>query len=537
MTRPLKKKNGVVAGMARSGGVRQSPIGPNVADGEGQVRQVPSPTFSFFPHVLSMTIFSPWLPSPSYMHHDFATLTIVDKPKHGDETGSRWEADLGLQNDDYCAACGGPGQLLCCDGCPRSYHFTCVDPPRETAPAGEDWYCQACDSQPSSANATGVFPVLLHKLHKRTPRAFILPAALRNYYEDIITGEDGEYEEPAIQSKAKTRNGYDVPVDTLRVRDAKDNIILCYSCNESAMGGRHIVDCDFCNLHWHLDCLDPPLANAPKKTGKSTWKCPNHVDSEIALPPSSSGRKRKIRRPKHPTVITPAIKRGIKNDGNIEIEDEVSEEEEQPPGAIYRLPAVAVKLDFITKIRQQKLENARTGEDGFRPTKVEKRQREHLPNGDAGKALRRASVPTSKSLRKDLFHGRSQAERQTALSLAQFAQSDGQSQLSGNRVEELIGTLISEAPANVIDASNPTSDGDALHQTNGESPAASTRAKAAASNKAAHATNQTNSLETALDTSSATSTLTAQAELAELLQLEQTLLARIAVVRTASNGV
>lgn len=47
MTRPLKKKNGVVAGMARSGGVRQSPIGSSHADGDGQVRQV-----SNFPHVI-----------------------------------------------------------------------------------------------------------------------------------------------------------------------------------------------------------------------------------------------------------------------------------------------------------------------------------------------------------------------------------------------------------------------------------------------------------------------------------------------------
>lgn len=40
MIRPLKKRNGVVAGMPRSGGGRHSPIGSNVADGEGVVRQV-----------------------------------------------------------------------------------------------------------------------------------------------------------------------------------------------------------------------------------------------------------------------------------------------------------------------------------------------------------------------------------------------------------------------------------------------------------------------------------------------------------------
>lgn len=46
MDRPLKKKNGVVAGMPRLSGGRNSPIGSSQADGEGLVRQV------VFPHVI-----------------------------------------------------------------------------------------------------------------------------------------------------------------------------------------------------------------------------------------------------------------------------------------------------------------------------------------------------------------------------------------------------------------------------------------------------------------------------------------------------
>lgn len=118
------------------------------------------------------------------------------------------------------------------------------------------------------------------------------------------------------------------------------------------MGRREIVDCDFCNLHWHLDCVDPPLASAPKRFGKGTWKCPNHIDSEVALPRSASGRKYKVRRPRDPRVVEPAIQRGIKNNGHIEVEDEISEEEDQPPGTIFRLSAKAIQLDFIAKIKQ-----------------------------------------------------------------------------------------------------------------------------------------------------------------------------------------
>lgn len=150
----------------------------------------------------------------------------------------------------------------------------------------------------------------------------------------------------------RTRTGYDLPLDTLKLKDAKDNIILCFSCQQSAMGRREMINCDFCNLYWHLDCVNPPLASAPKKSGKGTWKCPNHVDSEVAVPRSASGKVYKPRRPRNPRVIQPVLSRGTKNNGFIEIEDEISEEEDQPPGTIYRIPASAIKLDFITKIKR-----------------------------------------------------------------------------------------------------------------------------------------------------------------------------------------
>ncbi|KAI4289170.1 MAG: hypothetical protein L6R35_001558 [Caloplaca aegaea] len=290
MIRPLKKRNGVVAGMPRSGGGRHSPIGSNVADGEGM-------------------------------------------------------------NSDECSACGGTGKLLCCDGCTRSYHFTCVDPPQDKVPDGE-WFCHFCAAQPTPSRERGIFVQLRNSLQKKKPVAFNLPITLQEYYEDVVRGDDGEYEEANVPSKAKTRNGYDVPADTLRLRDNKDQFVLCYKCGKSATGNREIVDCDFCNLHWHLDCLDPPLASAPKRFGKGTWKCPAHVDSEITLPRSASGKVYKVRKPKNPRVIETALRRGIRNNGNIEIEDEFSEEEEQPPGAIYRIPARGLTLDFITKVKQ-----------------------------------------------------------------------------------------------------------------------------------------------------------------------------------------
>lgn len=49
-------------------------------------------------------------------------------------------------NNDFCDACHGKGQFLCCEGgCLRSFHFTCLDPPVELDDLpDESWYCKSC---------------------------------------------------------------------------------------------------------------------------------------------------------------------------------------------------------------------------------------------------------------------------------------------------------------------------------------------------------------------------------------------------------
>ena len=49
-------------------------------------------------------------------------------------------------NNDNCEACNDGGELLCCDGCPRSFHFSCLDPPTSPDKISdtEKWYCNVC---------------------------------------------------------------------------------------------------------------------------------------------------------------------------------------------------------------------------------------------------------------------------------------------------------------------------------------------------------------------------------------------------------
>ena len=48
-------------------------------------------------------------------------------------------------NDDYCAACLGKGRLLCCDSCPRVFHFCCVEEGFDVDEHIEGlWECKSC---------------------------------------------------------------------------------------------------------------------------------------------------------------------------------------------------------------------------------------------------------------------------------------------------------------------------------------------------------------------------------------------------------
>jgi hypothetical protein len=53
----------------------------------------------------------------------------------------REDPDPTRYNEEICGACGGPGRFLCCEGCPKSFHFTCLDPPIDENDLPEDsWY-------------------------------------------------------------------------------------------------------------------------------------------------------------------------------------------------------------------------------------------------------------------------------------------------------------------------------------------------------------------------------------------------------------
>lgn len=280
-------------------------------------------------------------------------------------------------NNDYCEACGGRGYLLCCDGCDRAFHLSCCDPPLDAATSFDaPYFCYHCEVNKNDQEAedSGIFDMLMTLLGKKNPEAFVLPDYIRSYFEGNTTGEDGRYQPFTSRGVVSSRP---VPINRQN-RDLPDVNMrqegkYCYACGQTTLNPpntgslhadpaqRDIVPCDACGLFWHTDCLDPPRAHPRSQT---RFICPHHVSQDLhAVDPISGevshghGASHRIRIPKVKKIITPIIPRGQRNHGNIEIISDSDEDDEAPEafedadGTIYRLPAKAVKLDFIHQVK------------------------------------------------------------------------------------------------------------------------------------------------------------------------------------------
>ncbi|KAF3987044.1 hypothetical protein FT663_03149 [Candidozyma haemuli var. vulneris] len=205
------------------------------------------------------------------------------------------ESDDSNTNDDFCSTCGGTGVFICCDTCPKSFHLLCCEPPIQDIPE-ENWSCNECraaqgiDSR-RYFNDCGMFGPLINSMHARNPTEYKLPKKLRDAtFIGVTTGPDDNYTDSHLKpelSYSKVNGsqlvGYnkneDLDVESLY--DKSGRPFLCHRCRESGLKRRTLVSCDYCPLHWHLDCLPEPVSSA--KTIGLKWRCPNHVENLVPI--------------------------------------------------------------------------------------------------------------------------------------------------------------------------------------------------------------------------------------------------------------
>ena len=115
------------------------------------------------------------------------------------------------ENSDYCSACHASGFLVCCDGCERAFHFTCLDPPlsAESEELNEPWFCYICVAKrqmtegqaEKPANTIRLFAPLFNSLSKQNPTIFSLPQDLQDHFEGVGANATGEYVERLADGK------------------------------------------------------------------------------------------------------------------------------------------------------------------------------------------------------------------------------------------------------------------------------------------------------------------------------------------------
>ncbi|KAF8136138.1 hypothetical protein EV363DRAFT_1428597 [Boletus edulis] len=292
------------------------------------------------------------------------------------------EPSLGLLNEDHCSSCRSLGALVYCDSCPRAFHLWCLDPPMEAVdlPEGEKWFCPSCviRRNPPPKPAPSFMSPLIHLAQMSIPKEFQLPEDIRGFFRDVATGTKGTYVDSSeLKQPRLNRHGQLEDRDPYRLKDRFGVPVLCFRCGTSALPsslagcapstkrprrstsivhsltperGRAIVSCDYCNLHFHLDCLDPPLTSMPS-FGKK-WMCPNHAD-QVLQP------KRRI--PKQNVGPIDITKPNQWNNGNIEIihpqsaamTEKLILDEVLINGRRYRVPERVIMLDFWSKISKE----------------------------------------------------------------------------------------------------------------------------------------------------------------------------------------
>ncbi|PWZ00775.1 hypothetical protein BCV70DRAFT_200037, partial [Testicularia cyperi] len=305
---------------------------------------------------------------------------LVPAPNAVQPTDTNMNARMepaGSFNNDLCEVCGTSGRFICCDGCPRSFHFHCMNPPLDidemppsngaavlgpskgsgaskgkgkatgSSAAGqlnpeELWFCNVCvtERRPNAhtkPKGFGPFGQLLPVLARHNPETFKLPQEIQTYFKDVGADRHGDYVDSGMLRPTKPNKPIE-PRDPYRLKDKNGAAVLCFRCGGTALppstesghpdtdnhlnanaaslcdvsarisGGRAdpstssvarvsgladrretnwrpIISCDFCSLHWHVDCVDPPMLGMPSNLRR--WMCPahsDHVNARLRVP-------------------------------------------------------------------------------------------------------------------------------------------------------------------------------------------------------------------------------------------------------------
>ncbi|XP_077466724.1 PHD finger protein 12 isoform X4 [Stigmatopora argus] len=159
------------------------------------------------------------------------------------------------------------------------------------------------------------FQLLIAAALERNPTQFQLPSELTCTI--ALPGSSKRRKREELLGRPYRRPQYELDPNGLVPLPVK----VCFSCNRSCRLAP-LIQCDYCPLLFHTDCLDPPLTALP--TGK--WMCPNHVEHLVLN------------------------QRNLSLSSRCQLFDEFQD----------RISQHAVKLDFLRRVHRQFSPNSRT---------------------------------------------------------------------------------------------------------------------------------------------------------------------------------
>lgn len=201
MHRPVKNREAPIAGRAFVGGGASRQLGPDDNDpvSATQVPEASNHTIPLPPHKPSTTttFFHPQ--TQMRLTTNITPLEFPYSPPLSVLSSPLTECQNSPQSDsdDFCSACRGAGEFVCCESCPRVFHLLCCDPPRTQVPDGA-FYCYECNAklaasdEPGSETHSSLRP-LLKSLERTNPRAFALPHDLQTIFDGVSARPDGSY--------------------------------------------------------------------------------------------------------------------------------------------------------------------------------------------------------------------------------------------------------------------------------------------------------------------------------------------------------
>lgn len=159
------------------------------------------------------------------------------------------------------------------------------------------------------------FQLLIAAAMERNPTQFQLPSELT--CTTALPGSSKRRKKEELLGKPFRRPQHELDPNGLVPLPVK----VCFSCNRSCRLAP-LIQCDYCPLLFHMDCLDPPLTALP--AGK--WMCPNHVEHLVLN------------------------QRSLSLSSRCQLFDQFQD----------RMSQHAVKLDFLRRVHRQNAPNRRT---------------------------------------------------------------------------------------------------------------------------------------------------------------------------------